>query len=141
MPNSNRDGIHAINEGLGEGVDFILSGVDAIINAGVDVSLNSGYVFLNGETLKVDAQVVPRTAGTDLYQFAKVTTNPSEGQRNFRDGSTKNVYEENRAIAVEDQLPFDPPRLRHPVFPFVSRSRHARRRPRSSPEAPLQAGP
>jgi hypothetical protein len=100
MPNSNRGGIHAINDGLGEGVDYIISGVNAVISAGVNVTLQDGYVFLNGETLKVDAQVVPRTVSTDLYQFLKVTTNPSAGIRNFRDSTTQNVYEENRAIAV-----------------------------------------
>lgn len=100
MPESNREGVQAINNGIGDGVDFIVSGVGAVISAGVNVTLQDGYIFLDGETLKVDAQVVLRTTGTDLYQFLKVTTNPTEGSRSFRDGSTKNVYEKNRAIAV-----------------------------------------
>lgn len=100
MPESNRNAIHAINKGLSANQDMILSGVNAVIDAGVDVTISEGYVFLNGETLKVDAQVVPKTEASDLYQFEKVTTYPTEGDRNFRDGTTHNVYKIERAVAV-----------------------------------------
>lgn len=98
MPNSNREGLNSISDGISSGSDMIISGVGAVIDPGVNVTVLDGFVFLNGEMLKVDAQVVLRTAGTDFYQFTKVTTNPAAGSRNFRDGSTKNVYEENRAV-------------------------------------------
>ena len=99
MPEANREGLNGIPDGLGEGVNMIVSGVDAIINAGSDVSVQDGFIFMNGEMLKVDAAVVPRTVGTDLYQFTKVTTEISpDGDRNFRDGTTHNVYEKNRAV-------------------------------------------
>lgn len=101
MPDANREGMDGISDGLGESVDYIMSGVGAIINAGVDVSVSDGFVFLDGELIKVDAQVVPRTVGTDLYEFQKVSTFPDvNGLRNFRDGSTNNVYEHIRAIPV-----------------------------------------
>jgi len=99
MPQANRDGMFGINDGIVDGADMIISGVDAIINAGSDVSVSDGFVFLNGEMLKVDAQVVSRTVGTDLYQFTKVTTSVDpNGERNFRDSTTGNVYENNRAV-------------------------------------------
>ena len=100
MPESNRNAIHSINAGLSANQDMILSGVNAVIDAGVDVTIEAGHIFLNGETLKVDAQVVPKTEASDLYQFEKVTTFPSEGSRNFRDATTHDVYEINRAVAV-----------------------------------------
>ncbi|MEK0369739.1 MAG: hypothetical protein QQN55_01090 [Nitrosopumilus sp.] len=100
MPESNRSAIHAINEGLSANQDMILSGVNAVIVPGVDVTINEGYVFLDGETLKVDAQVVVKTEASDLYQFEKVTTFPSEGERNFRDATTHDIYEIKRAVVV-----------------------------------------
>lgn len=101
MPESSREGLFSINAGIGGGLDMIISGVNAIIDPGVDASLSAGFIFLNGEMLEVEAQVVPRTVGTDLYQFAKVTTSiDPNGDRDFRDGTSANVYEKNRGIAV-----------------------------------------
>ena len=99
MPKSNREGLNGINEGIGSGANMIISGVGAVIDPGVDVTVSDGFVFLNGEMLKVDAQVIPRTAGTDLYQFEKVVTNNiAEWDRDYRDATTHNVYEKNRAV-------------------------------------------
>lgn len=99
MPNANRQGLFGINDGIGDGSDMIISGVNAIINAGTDVSVSDGFIFLNGEMIKVDAQIVPRTVGTDLYQFAKVVTNNiAEWDRNYRDATTHNVLDKIRAI-------------------------------------------
>ena len=101
MPESNQGAIFGINKGLtATGQDMIASGVFAIINAGVDAVVQEGFVVLDGETLKVDAQTVLRTEGTDIYQFQKVTTYPSDGVRNFRDNTSHNVYEKNRAVVV-----------------------------------------
>lgn len=100
MPNSNREGIHALGNGIGSNTNMIVSGVNAVINIGVDCQVQDGFVYLNGEVLKVDAQTVPSTIG-DLYEFQKVTTNTDpEGERNFRDLTTSNVYEKNRAVVV-----------------------------------------
>lgn len=101
MPNSNREGMEAIASGLTNNVDVILSGVSAVISAGINVTLLAGWVFLDGEVLQVDAQVVPRTVGTDLYSFSKVVNSASsEFDRLFRSGVTNNVAEIQRAIAV-----------------------------------------
>ena len=101
MPESNQEAIFGINKGLtATGQDMIASGVFAIISAGVSASTQGGYVVLNGETLKVDPHAVSQSVGTDLYQFEKVVTNPPDGERNFRDNSTHNVYQINRAVMV-----------------------------------------
>ena len=101
MPESNHGAIEGINKGLtATGQDMIASGVFAVITAGSDAIIQEGFVVLNGETLKVDAQEVAETEGSDLYEFQKVTTYPSTGERNFRDNTTHLVYEKNRAIAV-----------------------------------------
>ena len=101
MPESNQGAINGINKGLtGVGLDMIASGVFANIINGDKVVIQDGYIYLNGETLKVDAQEVADTEGTNLYQFEKVTTYPTEGERNFRNGTTQSVYEINRAVAV-----------------------------------------
>jgi len=101
MPKSNQAALHGINAGIGSGADMIISGVGAVIDPGVDVTVLDGYVFLNGEMLKVDAGVVPKTVASDLYQFEKVTVNNiAEWDRNYRDATTHNVYEKNRAVPV-----------------------------------------
>ena len=101
MPESNQSAIFGINNGLTEtGQDMIASGVFAQIFAGQNASVQAGFVVLNGETLQVDPHAVAQSVGTDLYQFEKVTTYPIAGARDFRDNSTHNVYEQNRAVAV-----------------------------------------
>lgn len=100
MPNSNREGIHSLGNGIGDGANMIFSGVNAVISTGVNCVVQEGFVYLNGEMLKVDAQTVPSTLG-NLYEFQKVTTNNDpDGERNFRDLTTHNVYEKNRAVVV-----------------------------------------
>lgn len=100
MPESNQEGIVSLPEGLVEGENVIVSGVNAVISAGSNVTVQDGFVFLDGEMLKVDAAIVDSTLG-DLYQFEKVSTVDSlEGERKFRDGTTKNIYEINRAVPV-----------------------------------------
>jgi hypothetical protein len=101
MPESNQEGLFAVNKGIGNGANMIISGVGAVIDPGNDVTVLDGFVFLNGEMLKVDAQVVPKTVGADLYQFEKVVVNNlPEWDRNYRDATTHNIYEKNRAVPV-----------------------------------------
>lgn len=101
MPNANRGGIHALGAGLGNGSDFILDGVNAVITAGVQVTVQAGHVVLDGEVLKVDAQVVPRTVGTDVYVFQKqVVDDLAEYDRDYRNANTHNVAEIIRAVPV-----------------------------------------
>lgn len=100
MPNSHRGAIVGIGDALGNGADYIINGVNAVITPGVEAFVQEGHVFLNGEVLKVDSQTVPRTAGTDLYEFQKQTTYPAEFSAQYLDGSTHNIKQSDRAIVV-----------------------------------------
>ena len=102
MPDSNREALFSIAKSLGENSDFIISGINAVINAGVDASVSAGYVLINQEIIKVDAQTVVNTAGTDIYVFQKIVTSGTspDWDRTFRDGSTNNVFEKTRASVV-----------------------------------------
>ena len=100
MPNANREGLHGINAGISQGADMIISGVNAVITAGTNCVVEDGFVFLNGEMLKVDAATIESTIA-DLYEFQKVTTNDDpEWDRSYRDLTTNNVYQKNRAVPV-----------------------------------------
>ena len=101
VPDSNLKAIESISRGLGgsSSVNFILDGVNAVINLGANVEVESGHVVINGETLEVEAQTVSNTAGNNLYEFYKVQDlSQASGVRSFGDGSTKNIYEKNRAV-------------------------------------------
>jgi hypothetical protein len=100
MPNSNRGGIHALGAAMAGGENSILTGINAVIGAS-SVTFSDGYVFLNGEVLKVVGATVNDTVGNDLYIFQKNTntTNP-DFIRNYRDGSVHNVAEINTAVVV-----------------------------------------
>ena len=84
---------------IGTNENFIISGVVATINAGVNATVTSGYIYLNGEILQVDAQSVLRTVGTDLYSFSKVTTTDTAGDRLTKNtGINISPYEKNRGV-------------------------------------------
>ena len=101
MPNSNREGINGLASAPVDGANCILQGVNAVVNNGVNCVVSAGYVFLNGEVLKVDGQTVTNTQGNNLYQFQKQTTDGgAEYNREYRNGNTNNVAEINRAIVV-----------------------------------------
>lgn len=102
MPNSNKAAIDALGAGLGSSANFILSGVNASIN-GSGCTVVDGFVYLNGEVLKVDAGFTPKDVGVtgDQYEFQKITLPDDPGyQRNYRDGSSHNVAQRQRAVAV-----------------------------------------
>ncbi len=90
--------------GLTDTTDCIISGVNAVISAGVNVTVQAGFVFLDGELLQVDAAVIPKDGGVvgDNYRFEKVSADGSspEWDRNYRDLSTHNILEVNRAVPV-----------------------------------------
>lgn len=103
MQDSNREAIFAMAKAMaGTGIDYLISGVNAVINNGVDATVSDGFVVINDEVLKVDAQVVPKTEATDIYVFQKTTTMGAspDWDRFFRDGSMHNVLQVDRAVVV-----------------------------------------
>lgn len=98
MPNSNRGGIYGIAAAIADGQNIIFSGVNASIDAS-SVTVEDGFVFLDGELLKVDAGTVNDTEGRDLYVFEKTANITEPGfERNYRNGDTNNVASINRAV-------------------------------------------
>lgn len=100
MPNANRGGIHTLGLAMTNGQNAILQGVNAVIGAD-SVTFDDGFVFLDGEVLKVDGATVNDTIGNDLYIFQKAVNNADPAfQRLYRDGSVNNVADIIRAEVV-----------------------------------------
>lgn len=90
----------------GFGDNFIVQGVVAS-GTTPNVAITEGWVLLNGELIKVDAQTGIDT-DTD-NKFVKVTTFDSRGTKTFLNGSIEDTYEKNRAIisTTTGNLAFD----------------------------------
>lgn len=90
----------------GFGDNFIVQGVVAS-GTTPNVAITEGWVLLNGELIKVDAQTGIDTA-TD-NKFVKVTTFNSRGTKTFLNGSIIETYEINRAVVqgTSGNLDFD----------------------------------
>jgi len=97
---NNRSFQHALRAWLtGYNENFIISGCDLTINPGVDASITEGYIFLNGEILRVDAQTV--AAGTnDFYMYEKQVTYDPRGTKVFVDLVTHETWQKNRGVLV-----------------------------------------
>ena len=91
------DGIYeAFNNLLrGVGDNFIVQGVVAS-GTTPNVAITEGWVILNGELIKVDAQTGIDT--TTDNKFVKDTSFDSRGTKTFLNGSIEETYEKNRAI-------------------------------------------
>lgn len=94
----------ALAIGLTDTTDCILSGVNATIQTNVSVTVEAGWVILDGELLQVDAAVIPKDGGVvgNNWRFEKVSSDGSspEWDRNYRDNSTHNILQVNRAVPV-----------------------------------------
>lgn len=102
MPDSNRGGIQGLAAAFG--AQYIISGVNAVINTGTNCIVNAGFVFLNGEVLKVNAQTVVRDSNIsgNSYQFVKQAITDDAGfDRDYRDGTTHNVAIINTAVPTQ----------------------------------------
>lgn len=81
----------------GFGDNFIVQGVVAS-GTTPNVAITEGWVLLDGELIKVDAQTGIDTA-TD-NKFVKATTFDSRGTKTFLNGSVNETYEKNRASVI-----------------------------------------
>lgn len=59
---------------------------------------NDGFVYLDGEILKVDAGTYIHTAGTVYWRYKKVTTYESGGDKIYKDGTPRQTWQKNRAV-------------------------------------------
>jgi len=81
----------------GFGDNQILQGV-VVSGTTPNVAITEGWVILDGELLKVDAQTGIDTSIGNDNTFKKVTTFDSRGNKDFLNGSTADAYEKNRAV-------------------------------------------
>lgn len=105
----------APSEGIYQAFNNILRGLgDNVILQGVvvsgttpNVAITEGWVLLDGELIKVDAQTGIDT--TTDNKFVKETTFDSRGTKTFLNGSINETYEKNRAVVqgTSGNLDFD----------------------------------
>ena len=90
----------------GFGDNFIVQGVVAS-GTTPNVAITEGWVLLDGELIKVDAQTGIDT--TTDNKFVKATTFDSRGTKTFLNGSINETYEKNRAVVqgTSGNLDFD----------------------------------
>lgn len=102
------EGIYpALNNLLrGFGDNFIVQGVVAS-GTSPNVAITAGWVLLDGELVKVDAQTGINT--TTDNKFEKVTTFDPRGAKTFLNSSINETYEKNRAVVqgTSGNLDFD----------------------------------
>lgn len=90
----------------GFGDNFIVQGVVAS-GTSPNVAITEGWVLLDGELIKVDAQSSINT--TTNNKFVKSTTFDPRGNKSFLNGSIADTYEKNRAVVqgTTGNLDFD----------------------------------
>ena len=107
LTNPNDGMYEAFNNLLrGFGENFIVQGVVLSGSTGA-FSITEGWVILDGELVKVDAQG-PFDEANDS-KFVKVTTFDSRGNKTFLNGAIEDTYEKNRAViqGTSGNLDFD----------------------------------
>lgn len=82
---------------IGSNGNFYLSGV-SITFGGSNYTVTSGYVYINGEILKVDGGTYPLLLAPSEYRFVAVQTYDTTGDKTTRSGSSINTYSKRRAV-------------------------------------------
>jgi len=90
---------------IGTNENFIISCCVATLDAGVDVDVTAGYIFLNGEILEVDAQTVLDGGTADLYTYNKVVTYDPNGDKTFNDLTPRETWQKNRGVVTASTTP------------------------------------
>lgn len=83
------------------GVDLVLSGCAVHDNGNGTVNITSGLIYISGNTLRYDGDSNVPAGGTKAFIAGSVVTSKP---MIFGDGSTKNIYSEQKAI-IADQDP------------------------------------
>jgi len=116
------NGILDAFEGLGAGVidaipaisnSFVLAGCTGVINVG-NIDISAGWIFYNGEVVKVEAHSIVDQGGGAVYWFKLEVTNDPAGLETFEDTIAKDTYEVRRMVLTNDALEA----LTPPVFGF-----------------------
>lgn len=99
-PEADRLGLFGAIRALAGDNNAVVSGAVVTVTAGVSASVTAGYIWLDSELLQVDAQTVPETQTTDLWEFQKVVTYDAFGDKTFNDATPRQTWQKNRAVLV-----------------------------------------
>jgi len=96
VPFSNQSALLSLGSGLIG--NKIISGCNATIGGGGEISVTEGYISLNGEIMKVEAQTVPNTLG--FWRYEKATSYDSDGDKTFINGIFRQTFRDVRGIVT-----------------------------------------
>lgn len=80
---------------IGTNINYIIVGCDLVIDPGVDATITEGYIWLNGEIIRVDAQVTAFVS-SDQYYYEKDTTFDAAGDKVYNDAVPRQTWQINR---------------------------------------------
>jgi hypothetical protein len=100
---ANRLGLHGsfAQYAIGTNPNFKISGCVVTVGGAAPSntwSMTAGYIFLNGEVIKADAQSGAFDSSTQVLAFSKQTTYDVRGDKTYQDGSPRQTWQINRAI-------------------------------------------
>ena len=80
---------------IGTNLNYIIVGCEIVIDPGVDATITEGYIWLNGEVMFVEAQVVAHIS-SDQYFYTKETTYDPNGDKVYNDLVARQTWQINR---------------------------------------------
>ena len=102
---------------IGTNGNFYLSGAEITFNGGTGkYTIADGYVYINGEILKVDTGIYNLVIAPNEYRIIAVETYDTTGDKTTRSGSAISTYRKRRAVPTvyaiadawtDDMLAFD----------------------------------
>jgi hypothetical protein len=84
---------------IGDNINYRVVGTAYTILPGVSCSVEAGYIWLNDEILRVDAQTIPY-ATSDQYYYEKDVTYDPNGDKVYNDAVPRQTWQINRGVLV-----------------------------------------
>ncbi|MCK5641780.1 MAG: hypothetical protein KAJ19_13340 [Gammaproteobacteria bacterium] len=84
---------------IGTNLNYRVVGCEVTIIPGVSCTVTEGYIWLNDEIVRVDAQVAPYVS-SDQYYFEKLVTYDPDGDKVYNDLVARETWQINRGNVV-----------------------------------------
>ena len=95
-----QEALHAIINGLNLENPCIISGCEITVNGDSSINITEGYIFIDNQVVKVDAQSnVPEVGGSGLFRFTRQTSYDPLGDKTFIDGIFRQTFRNERGVA------------------------------------------